>query len=96
MTRPTCKGCGASIRWITTPHGKAMPVDPTKLSEWVTDEKPNGTSARRITLLSGDGKVMETGYQGSVLTPGSRHIEGYVPHWATCPKAAEFKKGAIA
>ncbi|SDI18662.1 hypothetical protein SAMN05192534_12434 [Alteribacillus persepolensis] len=24
---PTCKGCGASIQWIKTPKGKAMPAD---------------------------------------------------------------------
>lgn len=41
-----CKGCGASIAWIRTTAGKAMPVD-------------------------GDG----------------------TPHWATCPKASQFKKG---
>lgn len=23
----TCKGCGASIVWIKTPNGKAMPCD---------------------------------------------------------------------
>lgn len=40
-----CRGCAAAIAWITTPAGKAMPVD------------PDGT-----------------------------------PHWATCPKAKDFKR----
>jgi len=91
MSRPTCTGCHAIIRWLKTPAGKAMPVDPEKLSEWVTDEAPKGTEARRISLVTDDGR-METGYQASVLTPASRNIEGYVPHFATCPKADQFRK----
>jgi len=91
MARPTCSGCHAIIRWLKTPAAKSMPVDPEKLSEWVTDEPPTGTEARRINLVTDEGR-METGYQGSVLTPGSRSIEGYIPHWATCPKAQEFRR----
>lgn len=96
MSRPQCKGCLAVIRWIRTAAGKAMPVDPEFLSEWVVDHDPKGLVEphRRITLLSGDGKRMETGYQCSVLTPGARHIEGFIPHWGTCPHAKDFKKPA--
>ena len=93
MARPTCKGCKAVIRWITTPAGKSMPVDPELLSEWVVDDpKPLPVPHHRITLLSSDGKRMQNGYQCSVLTPGSHQIEGHVPHWATCPKAKDFKR----
>lgn len=27
----TCKGCGATIEWITTEAGKKMPVDPPRV-----------------------------------------------------------------
>lgn len=86
---PTCRGCHAKIRFITTTAGKPMPVDPEPLQEWVTDA-PRGT-APKITLVTSDGR-METGWQASVIVSGSRSIEGYVPHWATCPKAKDFKR----
>jgi hypothetical protein len=89
MPRPTCKGCGAIVRWITTTAGKPMICDPEKLQEWVTDT-PRQT-APKITLVTSDGQ-METGWQASVIVSGSRSIEGYVPHWATCPKAKDFKR----
>ena len=90
MTHPTCKGCGAIIRWLKTPSGKSTPVDPDWLSEWVTEEPLSGS--RRVTLVPGDGRKPETGWVASVITPGSRQIEGYVPHFATCPKAEQFRK----
>jgi hypothetical protein len=89
MSRPTCAGCHAIIRWLKTTAGKAMPIDPEKLQEWVTDTARQ--TAPKITLVTTDGR-METGWQASVITPGSRSIEGYVPHFATCPKAKDFKR----
>ena len=91
MSLPQCRGCHATIKWLRTPTGKAMPVDPEYLHEWVTEE-PAEPGRRRITLMAGDGDRLETGYLASVVTPTSRQIEGYVPHWSTCPKAAEFKR----
>lgn len=92
MSRPQCAGCKAIIRWVRTRAGKAMPVDPERLAEWITETPPAGTEARRITLVTPDGALV-TGYHGSVLTPGARAIEGYTPHWATCSKAKDFKRG---
>lgn len=89
MSRPTCSGCHAIIRWLRTTAGRAMPVDPEKLHEWVTDE-PRQT-APKITLVTEDGRT-ESGWQASIITPGARSIEGYVPHWATCPQRAQFKR----
>lgn len=88
---PTCRGCHARIRWITTRNGRPMPVDPEKLSEWVTAHARSG--ARKLTLVAADGAML-TGWQASVITPGSRSIEGYLPHWASCPQAQAFKHGA--
>jgi hypothetical protein len=68
-----------------------MPVNSEQLTEFVTDEAPS-PGAKRVTLLSGDGRALETGYIGSVLTPGARQITGHIPHWATCPKASDFRK----
>jgi hypothetical protein len=85
-----CRGCGARIRWITTVNNKHMPVDPDKLSEWVTDE-PATPGAVRITLTDAAGRTSQ-GYMASVITPGSRNIEGYTAHFSTCPKAKGFKR----
>lgn len=91
---PTCRGCGAIIRWLhTKANGKAMPVDPERLHEWLTDE-PRG-AAPKITLVTPDGEVV-TGYQGSIITPGARSIEGDLSHFASCPKANQFRRGANA
>lgn len=89
MSRPTCSGCKAIIRWITTRSGKGMPVDPDRLIEYLTDEPL--ASPKRIALVTEDGLTI-TGYQGSVLTPGASKVEGYVPHWSTCPRAKDFKR----
>jgi hypothetical protein len=86
-----CHGCGAAIRFLRTPTGKQMPVDTAFLSEWVTD-MPSGTPPRRITLMSGDGARAECGYLATAITPAARHIQGYQPHWASCPKATEFRR----
>jgi hypothetical protein len=66
-----------------------MPVDPEKLSEWVTDIPTSGS--RRITLVDPDGET-HSGYLASVIAPGARQIDGYVPHWSTCPKAQAFRR----
>jgi len=98
MARPTCgngnpqRGCGAIIRWIKTTEGKNMPVNPSWLSEWVT-EQPTSSGSRKIVLVSADDGKTNTGYQASVITPGARQIEGYEPHWGTCPKAYLFRGG---
>jgi hypothetical protein len=88
--KPTCRGCGAIVLWITTTAGKPMICDPEKITAWVTDT--DGTrSARPVVLMTWDG-TLEQGKQASAITEGSREIEGYVPHWATCSKAKEFKR----
>jgi len=65
---PTCKGCGQEIKWVKTPAGKNMPLDP----------KP----VKMVEIVSrlSDADV------GIV-------VDVYMPHWATCSKAEQFKKG---
>lgn len=94
MGLPTCRGCGAVIRWIKSAAGKPIPCDPDKLSEWIDTDAPMADGPR-ITLVLPDGQVI-TGKHGSVITPGARAFEGYVSHFATCPKADQFRKGATA
>lgn len=89
MSQPQCRGCRAIIRWLRTPAGKPTPVDPEKIYEWITEEARPG--ARKITLVSPEGQTL-TGWQATVITPGARQIAGFIPHWSTCPQAAQFKR----
>ena len=78
-----CKTCGAEVRWITSPAGKAQILDAEYRQEWVTDE-PETPSARKVVFVGTDG-AMQSGYLASVTSAGApRLIEGYVSHWATC------------
>ncbi len=90
MSKPTCRDCGAIIRWMRTEAGKATPVDPEFIEAWVISPG----EAPRITLVDEDGHV-RTGHQVSAIEAGSEQIEGYVPHWATCPKANDFRPGGL-
>lgn len=72
----TCKKCFAEIKWITTAAGRYLPVDPGEVS---------GVDLKEIdTLITPDGEILK----------GKNAVEGfgYIPHWATCPNAEEFKK----
>ena len=77
----TCKGCGARIIWLQTTNGKMLPCNPS----------PVGYRERE-------------GARGKVMTQGGRVVScdftnepgaetGYIPHFATCPNAADFKRG---
>lgn len=81
-----CRGCGKEIRWIKTKAGKAMPVD-EPFVHFVPAGGPD-------TFITGDGRTVRG------RKPTWQDIEsnnampaGYVPHWATCPAAGNFKKG---
>lgn len=91
MSAPQCSGCKGRIRWIKTVAGKNAPVDPEYLQEWVLDDKPTSWSARKITLIDAEGRT-ETGWQASVVTLGARMIEGFIPHFSSCSKAAQFRR----
>lgn len=72
-----CKGCGAEILWIKMKSGKAMPVDPEPCRFSKWEENPD-------TFITKDGETVK-GIPGVICT-------GYIPHWATCPAAGNFRK----
>ena len=47
---------------------------------------------QRISWSGQTGKMTIVTENGVVSTNPHLGIEGYIPHWATCPKANEFKK----
>lgn len=80
---PKCKGCGASIVFVRTPGGKSMPCD----GPMVPYIERRGAKGKIVTA---DGKMVSAEVTNDL---GTATGIGYVPHWATCPKATDFKRG---
>lgn len=78
-----CRGCGARIDWVRTAAGKNMPVD----------HEP-------VQVIEGDGKERFVTAEGAVITgrrarPDEERrggLVGFLPHWRTCPNAADFRR----
>ena len=81
----TCGGCNAPILWARTGTGKMMPVDPN----------PHENGNVRIVRGVG-GRLLATvvGARGAARLR-ARNIELHMPHHATCPNAARFRKPPI-
>ncbi len=83
-----CKSCGAPIVWVKTQNGKNMPCDADAVEY---QENYKGKS----TVVTEDGRVLKatiidrTG--GGLLSP-IIDGKGYIPHWATCPHAAQHRR----
>lgn len=77
-----CKGCGREIIWIMTPSGKAMPCDPDEVVYW----EKRGAKGKVVTP---NGAIISCEFEGLANTETGI---GYVPHWATCPVAGQFKR----
>lgn len=84
----TCRGCGATIKWVKMSSGKAMPVDLPMAETLLT---PMGAGPRQA-VVTPDG-VMVTGFSADRIIPGAFSVSGYRPHWASCPRRADFKEG---
>lgn len=80
-----CKGCGANVLWIRTTSGRMMPCNPVPVPYYSEEAgDPNAT------LVTFDGLVVKC-YVGDVIDYAPSGI-GYVPHWATCPAAGQFRR----
>lgn len=80
-----CKGCGAEIAWLKTTAGISTPVNPGYVEIDLSGPKV-------ITIVTDNGKV-ESGSQVDKysLFPVENTVRGRVSHFATCPKASEFR-----
>lgn len=85
MKTGVCKGCGAAIIWIGTLGGKSMPCNATPIY-YIAKPK---TGKKRI--VTPNGEVISCEYTED---PHKATGTGFVPHWATCPKAHSFKRTA--
>ena len=80
---PTCKKCGAKIHWVPTKGGKWMPCD-ADLIEY----KAGSTPDYEDVIVTETGDVLRCTFDFQCDPDG----RGYLPHWASCPSAAEFRR----
>lgn len=76
-----CKGCGAEIIWRKTESGKSMPCDIRPVFYI-----PSQFGSDRV--LTYNGKIINCNITSD---PKEAKGIGFIPHWATCPKAFVFK-----
>ena len=80
---PKCKSCGADIIWLKTKSGKSMPCNTEPVRYWLDIDGPD-------KIVTQDGKVVTCALnQLSIVPPTGL---GYIPHWASCPKADEHRR----
>ena len=77
-----CKACGKEILFIKTFKGKSLPVDP--------DRVPYKLGSGGGTVVTPNGEVIRG--VGEPFGPEPADGLGYIPHWATCPRADEFRR----
>lgn len=72
-----CRGCGREILWAKTVRGRPMPLDP----------EPDPLRGR--IALHHDQATVLRGHD--LATAQLQGDELYVPHWATCANAKDFR-----
>lgn len=93
--RTRCRGCYERIRWIRVRSGEgtAMMICDFEPSPWGT-VRPERRGAPAPGQLEGD--VVEPGAVLGHHAAAEAQLAGetlYLPHWASCPSAAKFRKG---
>lgn len=76
--RNECSACGAPIRWEKTENGKAMPLN----------QEPDPTGNVVLVPHPTAGILAHVLKKDEADRPGTR----YMPHHATCERAASFRK----
>lgn len=84
MSMGKCRACGAPIMWIKTQTGKAMPCD-AKVKWYIASPK----GSQKVVLITGEVVTGEF-----TDDPKTATGIGYISHFATCPKASAFRRGA--
>ena len=77
-----CKSCGAPIVWVKTRNRKDMPCDPSLVPFWAKFRAKG-------KIVSLDGDLVSCEFEGP---PEEMTGVGRIPHWATCPNAAQHKR----
>ena len=86
----TCKKCGAPIIWLKTPKGKWMCAD-EGLVPYRTDPEGKDLVCNDYGEMIRCEILPEDECRAGKRNPSGR---ARIPHWATCPNADDFRKGA--
>lgn len=78
LKRSRCSGCGTEILWVTSPLGKALPLDAGSLIYELTDRVHDG---RPVVRIRGHAWVshFRTCSKASQFSGGKRPAQGYQP-----------------
>lgn len=80
-TKP-CRGCKKPVRWTRTAQGRPMPLDPEPIAVVLEEGGP-------LKVVLEDGRVMAARRpEGTDL---HEPVMARVSHFATCPKADQFR-----
>jgi len=74
-----CRGCGEHMEFITSVKGHRIPVDPEPV-QFDVGSVLDATYVSRSGVVFGKGSIVQN---GDPL---------YISHFATCPKASDFRK----
>jgi len=76
--KANCRGCDTQIIWVKNENGKAEPFD-----------------AKTCRVMQSPGKDYKVYTDASITIepPQTNIVEAHLPHFVTCPKAGDFKKG---
>lgn len=77
-----CKSCGADIIFLGSKNGKPIPCNAEQTMYWAR----KGAKGRVVTP---NGEVISCVFDGDLNAATGI---GYIPHWATCPGANQFRK----
>ena len=77
-----CKACGVDILFIRSQSGKPIPCN----AEQTLYRECKGAKGKVVTP---NGEVISCMFDGD---PNKATGIGHIPHWATCPKANQFRK----
>lgn len=75
----SCRTCDARVIWADQPNGRPLILD--------YDPSPNGN----VRLRKGQAEVLGKDAAAEARLAGE---ELYISHFATCPQAAKWRKGA--
>ena len=78
-----CGGCRRPVIWSQTRNGKPTPLDP-ELIHVVPTAKPHEAQIIDLNGIHRAGKIVDAGNPCA--------IAGRISHFATCPKAENFRK----
>ena len=74
-----CRKCGKPIKFIRTTNGKWLPVNPAAVYYSLLDNKDR--------IVTSDGRIV-----ACTIVKNITDCIGFIPHWATCEYANDFRR----